>query len=225
MDIARVLTISLIDVVGGTNGCKVMWDYDEKIYQKCLEYVKNDLIVFTNLLEKKGLSIFYAEGLFCEYLISEIVLKQKEDREKNQQNKMEMLARKLNQQIDNVGKNKISIYDIDVMTGEDFEKYMYNVFFKLGFVVELTKSTGDQGVDLLITNKNGVVIAVQCKRYNETVGNGAIQEVIAGSNYYNTTGCLVVTNNYFTKSAQELAEKSKVILWNRDYLIDIISNM
>ena len=35
---------------------------------------------------------------------------------------------------------------------------------------------------------------------------------------------VVLSNNYFTKSAKELAEKNNVLLWDRNKLIEMINN-
>ena len=74
-----------------------------------------------------------------------------------------------------------------------------------------TPTTGDQGVDL-ITEKDGIRCAIQCKFYSKPVGNKAIQEVIAGRGFYNCDTAMVVTNNSFTKSAKQLAKNSNVQL-------------
>lgn len=36
---------------------------------------------------------------------------------------------------------------------------------------------------------------------------------------------VVLSNNYFTKSAKELAKKNNVLLWDRDKLKDMIDNL
>ncbi len=60
------------------------------------------------------------------------------------------------------------------MTGVDFEDFLASVFQYLGYTVEPTKATGDQGVDLLLS-KNGRRVAVQVKGYpGTTVGNKAV---------------------------------------------------
>ena len=50
-------------------------------------------------------------------------------------------------------------------------------------------------------------------------------EVVGGAKIYNATLCYVVTNNYFTKSAKELAAANNVILWDRDKLIEKLSEV
>ena len=82
--------------------------------------------------------------------------------------------------------------------------------------------SGDFGVDIIIENEF-VKIGVQAKRYTNTVGNSAIQEIVAGMKHYNLDKGMVVTNNYFSRSAIELAKDNNVILWDRNTLIEKIS--
>ena len=107
--------------------------------------------------------------------------------------------------------------DIDFMTGVEFEKFLGEKFKSFGDKVEYTKASGDQGIDLIIT-KNSRKTGVQAKCYSQKVSNGAIQEAVAGKAYYNLDRVIVITNNYFTPSAKELAASNNVILWDRDVL-------
>lgn len=106
----------------------------------------------------------------------------------------------------------------DIQTGQDFEKYMANLLIKLGYEnVELTRSTGDFGVDIL-AEREKIKYAIQCKYYSSPVGNKAVQEVFTGKTYYNANIGIVVTNNTFTPAAEEQAKASGVILWDKDDL-------
>lgn len=113
--------------------------------------------------------------------------------------------------------NKISIDDVDMMTGLQFEDFISVLFQKLGYAVTQTKASGDQGIDIII-EKNGLRMGVQTKCYAKNVNNSAVQEVVAGLRHYNLSKGIVVTNNYFTQSAQELAESNQIVLWDRDML-------
>ena len=115
----------------------------------------------------------------------------------------------------------INMSAIDRFTGEQFEKFLKDLFSRLGYAVEITKATADQGVDLLLL-KNVETTAVQAKCYSSSVGNSAVQEVVAGKSFYNADKTMVVTNNYFTSSAKELAASNNVILWDRDKLDEMI---
>lgn len=117
--------------------------------------------------------------------------------------------------------SKYNMAQIDLMDGKQFEIFVADLFLHLGYHTEVTKTSGDQGVDV-IAKKGEKIIAIQAKHYNQAVGNHAIMEVVAGAKFYNATLCYVVTNNYFTKSAKELAATNNVILWDRDMLIEKI---
>lgn len=110
-----------------------------------------------------------------------------------------------------------SIDDIDLMDGTEFEELIAKLFRKLGYDAEVTKASGDQGVDVIAT-KNGFKYGIQAKCYSGQVGNSAIQEVVAGKTYYSLNKAIVVTNNFFTKSAIKLAEANGVVLWDRNIL-------
>lgn len=111
----------------------------------------------------------------------------------------------------------ITINDVDVMDGVQFEKFIGKVFARQGYLVKFTPVTGDQGVDL-IAEKNGVRIGIQAKRYTGRIGNSAIQEIVAGIIHHRCDNAIVVTNSYFTKSAIDLAFSNNVILWDRALL-------
>lgn len=115
------------------------------------------------------------------------------------------------------GYENISIDDIDMMSGSEFEEFICYLFKKMGYSVNLTPSTGDQGIDLIAV-KNGLRIGIQTKCYSNSVSNKAIQEVVAGVKHYNLSKAIVITNNYFTKSAIELALSNEVVLWDRSIL-------
>jgi HJR/Mrr/RecB family endonuclease len=113
---------------------------------------------------------------------------------------------------------------IDSMDGFEFENYLVEIFENNGFEKTIvTVSTGDQGVDLK-SKKNNMTYAIQAKRYSNPVGNKAVQEIIAGKVYYNLDEAIVITTNYFTPSARDLAIKSKVILIDRLGLKEMILN-
>ena len=74
-----------------------------------------------------------------------------------------------------------------------------------------------KGEDIL-AEKDGITYAVQCKCYDKPIGVKAVQEVYAGRDYYGKMVGVVMTNQYFTQPAMELASKLKIILWDRDQL-------
>lgn len=122
------------------------------------------------------------------------------------------------------GKKKKTIDDVDLMSGQEFEKFIAELFSRMGFDTEVTKATGDQGIDV-IASKNGDKIGIQAKCYSGSVGNSAIQEAVAGKNYYRLNKAMVITNNLFTDSAQQLARANSIVLWDRNILKEKIERI
>jgi len=117
---------------------------------------------------------------------------------------------------------QVNIDKIDALSGFEFEEYLYYLFCDLGFKVTRTKATRDYGADLVI-DINNIKITIQCKLYcGHNVGTNAIQEAFTSIRYYNANTSIVITNSYFTKSAKVLADKTNLILIDRDNLIKMI---
>lgn len=113
--------------------------------------------------------------------------------------------------------SKKTMSQIDKMDGKDFEILLKKYFEKLGYMVSLTPTSNDYGADLVM-KRHGKVTIVQAKRYKNTVGNSAVQEIVAAKAYYKADKCMVVTNSYFSKNAKNLAKLNHVELWDRDSL-------
>jgi len=113
----------------------------------------------------------------------------------------------------------LAISKVDTLTGIEFENYIAAIFRHQGYKVQDTPKSGDFGVDLIIT-KDGQKTAVQVKRYNKSVNQAAVREVVAGNamSYYRAEKTMVVTNSYFTKSVYQLAAAHHCELVDRDVL-------
>jgi len=118
-----------------------------------------------------------------------------------------------------LSQSKIS--DIDVMSGLEFEKYIKLLLERKGFSsVKLTEHF-DLGVDIIAT-KEGVTWGIQVKRYSGTVKANAVRQAVTALNHYKCSRAMVITNNYFTKQAKQLASSNKCVLIDRAKLIDLI---
>jgi restriction system protein len=115
--------------------------------------------------------------------------------------------------------------DIDTLSGSDFERLVYLYFKDKGFNPKLIGGSGDHGVDLVLTDpRNGVRIAVQCKRWKKTnnVGNGDIIKLNGGKEFYNCSNAICITSSNYTSKAKEFAEKCNILIWNRLHVYDKI---
>jgi HJR/Mrr/RecB family endonuclease len=124
-----------------------------------------------------------------------------------------------------------TIAEVDKMGWREFEKFVADLFEKLGYKVKrLGGWGGDYGADLIATDpKTGIRYAVQAKKWNIfRVGTSAIKEVLLAWSVYDCDAGIVVTNNYFTERAGILPckiKKLRVDLWDRDVLIEKIQEI
>ena len=126
--------------------------------------------------------------------------------------------------------------------GRIFEAYVAEIYKTLGMNAYTTTEmrqmgklppsiqqrggSGEQGVDVIVEvpQPDGTykLLAIQCKHYSKKVDNGAIQEINTALSMYNAHHGAVITNNYFTKPAKELAEANGVTLIDRDRLASLV---
>ena len=108
----------------------------------------------------------------------------------------------------------LPLTEIDRMTGRAFEKYLAELFVRLGYAVERTEWY-DLGTDLIVT-RDGVRTAVQAKRAAHPVRIDAVRAVAASLATYRCERGIVVTNAAsFTAPARRLAADADVELWAR----------
>lgn len=104
------------------------------------------------------------------------------------------------------------------LSGGEFEQYVALVLADNGFKkVQVTKGSGDQGADVL-AERNGISYAIQCKNYEGSVGNFAVQEAYAAAQFYRCDKAAVICPGEFTRGAKELAEATGVTLWDGAWL-------
>lgn len=159
------------------------------------------------LLEDKGL-----DEINADLVINKYVEKQYNDFEKKQNNEIK----------NELNDHSYSSNKIDSLNGFEFENFLSILFQEMGYQVQSTKLSGDQGADLIISKYNEK-IAVQAKRYKNKVSNSAVQEVVASIAHYGANKGMVVTNSHFTKSAIELAKSNQIQLIDGDELNSLIN--
>ena len=116
--------------------------------------------------------------------------------------------------------------DIFSLNPSDFEAYVGLLFEKAGYRVEQTGGKGDRGIDLFV-RRNGRTSVVQCKRYGEDVGPGAVRELVGAMTNARVTRGVLVTTSGFTSGAEreagnapydiQLLDGSTIVSWARRY--------
>ena len=101
--------------------------------------------------------------------------------------------------------------DVEQMSGLDFEVFCANILRKSGWEARVTVGSGDQGIDIVATDDK-VKAVFQCKKYSQSVGNAAVQEIIAGKQFEKAQIAAVISTAPFTRSAIQLANSADVYL-------------
>lgn len=95
-------------------------------------------------------------------------------------------------------------------TGTDFENLMVRFLGEHGFRAKKTGSN-DGGIDIIATSITRPIkysFNIQCKFFNKPLSKAPIQEVYAGTHYYNNGAApVVITNNRVTAEARIFAKK------------------
>ena len=108
---------------------------------------------------------------------------------------------------------------LQTMDGAEFEQWVAELFRRSGFHVEITPASGDHGVDLW-ASISGSLVAVQCKRWNGTVGEPVVRDLYGAMMATKAQfGCLVTTGS-FTAQAHQFAEDKPLRLVGLDSLME-----
>jgi len=137
---------------------------------------------------------------------------------------LDILVERMTSKLEHIDPSRfVTMYQVDAMTGWDFERFLADIFQTAGYDVEGTKRSGYQGADLFVS-RSGKKIVIQVKHYSGSVGNAAVQEAISAKSFYGCDEAMVVTNSYFTTSALELADVALVRLVSRRELRDYLDD-
>lgn len=93
----------------------------------------------------------------------------------------------------------------------EFERDIGELVEVLGYGGQVTKPTGDDGVDVLAV-RGSRIVAIQCKMYQGSVGNQPIQLLLASKVLHRATDFICITTGRYTRAAKELAGKTGVVL-------------
>lgn len=182
---------------------------------------------YIKIAGKNNIRSFSNLGFLCEFLKKigygnfdhQLLVEDKMLREAEDAYDVIILEKELGlaESSDHNRKDLITLEQINDMSGSEFEVTLSTLLKKIGFRTAVTKGSGDQGVDIL-AEKDGKKYAIQAKRYSNSVGNKAVQEVVSGMSYYEADVSWVITNSTFTQAAVNLAKKTNTTLWDGNKL-------
>jgi hypothetical protein len=99
-------------------------------------------------------------------------------------------------------------------------RFTANQFNDAGWTTQVTKASGDQAADVKVW-RGSVDAVVQCKWYQNAVGNKAVPEIVAARTHYGVRHAIVVSKSGYTEAARELANTNDVWLIHHDEIPDL----
>ena len=116
-------------------------------------------------------------------------------------------------------KSKTLITDYNLLSPIEFEHFIATLFFKMGYIVKVTKQSNDGGIDILAKLKTPTSIdevIIQCKHKQDqtsTVDIIKVRELFGVfSNDRKLTKAILVTNGRFTSGAINFAKNNGIEL-------------
>ena len=108
----------------------------------------------------------------------------------------------------------------DVMSGSQFEHWVARLMRASGCRrVRVSGGSGDMGADVTGYAPDGRRLVVQCKRYSAKVGSPEVQRFAGTARHiHDADVALLVTNNYLTAQAADVARRCHISVVDRDSL-------
>lgn len=117
------------------------------------------------------------------------------------------------------------VYNLDDLTGHEFEEAIAKVFERLGYRTELPGKSADRGRDV-IARRGDETLIIECKHQKGSVGRPVVQKLEGATNSYaGAEHGLVITTGAFARTAEEYAQKVTtqtdldLELWDYDRLV------
>lgn len=105
----------------------------------------------------------------------------------------------------------------------DLEKALCNMFLRRGFAAQITKGSGDGGVDVIVEGYQSNTLYIQCKGWSKKVGPQPIRElagVVKSMGNPIAVGVVLSTQG-FSEAAIQFAKESSIQLWDSATLCEI----
>lgn len=100
-----------------------------------------------------------------------------------------------------------------------FERFVGELFKKMGYRVEDTRASADEGIDLVLRRGRGMAV-VQCKRYSGSVGQPVVRDLYGVMLHTRSAEAYLVTTGTITQAAYRWAEGKPIHLVDGHRLVE-----
>jgi restriction endonuclease family protein len=97
------------------------------------------------------------------------------------------------------------------LSGYQFEKEVAKLYEAHGYDVQVTKGSGDGGIDIFL-EKAGRRYGVQCKNHHKAIGPAAIRDLYGAMSHEGLDAGIFIASSGYTKGAKEFARNKAITL-------------
>ena len=123
-----------------------------------------------------------------------------------------------------VGNYSQSVHWVDRLThmsGQEFEQWVAYYCRQQGYEAEITETTGDHGIDLLLRRQGQLVGVIQCKRWSDPVGEPVVRDFYGALMSIGAPKGYIFATTSFTPQARAFAHGKPIQLIGLEDLIEI----
>lgn len=114
-----------------------------------------------------------------------------------------------------------SIDDMYALSPKEFEAYVGRLFQRRGYRVRLRGRSGDHGVDVEVIHPDSRRAVVQCKRYQNTVGEDVVRELFGTMMHEDAAHGFLATTADISQAARAWATGKPITLLDGGLLAEI----
>jgi restriction system protein len=120
---------------------------------------------------------------------------------------------------------QLNVETLYQLSPKDFERYVGALFQQKGYRVVLRGRSGDHGVDLELFGPDGRRAIVQCKRYQNTVGEETVRELFGTLIHERAMRAFLVTTAEISEAAERWARGKPITLIDGRTLVEIAHSL
>jgi len=114
---------------------------------------------------------------------------------------------------------------LNSLSGVEFENLCASILSKMGLQVETTKTSGDGGIDIIVTTSSAIFggkYIIQCKRYTGNVGEPILRDLYGVVMSERANKGILMTTGHFTQAAVKFCIDKPLELIDIDKLVELI---
>lgn len=118
----------------------------------------------------------------------------------------------------------LKLAQLATLTPESFEEFVAELFEALGYEVEQVGGSGDEGADLRLRRRDGLLGVVQCKYHKRgVVGSPVLQKFLGTIHHTLSHKGFFVTTSTFSLAAEKFAAEHPIELVDGPRLIELVN--